>query len=236
MNEEKDNDNAVTTLTFGLFPDTNLKVGLFLSSPKAPQELTSQLAALDNATSSIGERYALLDATRIISLNHLGIAANSALVRLKNFRLMQEDEEEKISQDESKEQGDAKKRKARGIAIDTIICCGGSTNVQSVMKDFAFIPPPTTPPEEGTTYNYILLGYNCSSDDEFLKVAQDTGLTSSTSISTNDEMNSFFARERTMQETKDLMKVYKLTSFEVEMKSSSLEEAIMNRVATKFYI
>ena len=233
MNDEND-DCSVTTLTFGLFPDTNLKVGLFASASQTPQELTSQLSTLD----SVGERFALLDATRIISLNHVGIAANSALLRLKNFRLLQEEEEASSNTPaESKEGEEVKKRKRRGIATETIVCCGGSTNIQSVLKDFGFVPPPVNPPkEDGTiTNNYILLGYNCSSDEEFFKVAHDIGFTR-TAVSTKDDMNAFFSRKRSIQETKDLIKVYKLTTKEIEMNSSSLEKAIINRVASKFYI
>ena len=230
-------ENDVTTLTFGLFPNVNLKVCLFTSDSLTPKELTSKLSEINVKDASVsssetstaselqdlGDRFALLDATRVVSMDQVSIAANSALIRLKNFQLLQEDEQANTDRPSDNQ----RPRRGRGVALETIICCGGSTNTQSVLKDFAFAESNS---DSTVLYNYLFLGYNCESDEEFLEVAHSIGLKAP---SNQAEIDTFFSRFDSMEE-KALMKIYKLTSQEIAM--DSLEKAVLNRIASKFYV
>jgi hypothetical protein len=49
-----------------------------------------------------------------------------------------------------------------------------------------------------------------------------------------EDTHSFFARQRSNDQMSALMKAYKITKEEVEMRNSSLESATINRLATKY--
>lgn len=133
-----------------------------------------------------------------------------------------------------------KKRKRRGAALETILCAGGSTNVGSVLKDFAFDPNSVAAAavqqqqqQQQQTYDVLFLGYDCESDEEFLDVLSDVGLGAPV-----DEgvWNEYFARERDGKEMQEMAKMFKLSPEELTREDFSLEKAVLNRVATKYSV
>ena len=116
----------------------------------------------------------------------------------------------------------------------TVECAAGSTNVASILKDYAFDEHSKAAKENDTGYNIILLGFDVE-EEEYNNImeSQELGLGLDTPENEED-MKHFFARERSQEDKTALMKVYKITAPEVDMQG--MEKAILNRVATKFYI
>jgi hypothetical protein len=193
------------TLQFGLHPERLLNVSLHRKLKKNPHTISKMIASLTNDNH---KRFAIMDATRIISVDHIAIAANNALMRISDTD-------------------------NRGIALDTVICAAGSTNVMSVMKEYAFDQHSDAAKEENncTGYNVLLLAFDCKADGEILSLIEQLGLGEHDSL---EDTHSFFARQRSNDQMSALMKAYKITKEEVEMRNSSLESAIINRLATKY--
>jgi hypothetical protein len=190
------------TLHFGLHPDRHLNVSLHRNPKKNPHEISKMIASHDSH-----KRFAIMDATRIISINHVAIAANNALMRLSDTE-------------------------QRGIALDTVICAAGSTNVMSVMKDYAFDHQSDAAKKNSCDgYNVLLLAFDCKSDGEISNMIKVLGLGGHDSL---EDTHSFFSRQRSNDQISTLMKAYKITKEEVDMRHSSLERAIIHRVATKY--
>ena len=197
---------------FGIHPNRKLILTLHKKIHPNPHALTNIISSLPN--NSNYAHYAIMDAERIVSLNHITIAANNALMRLST--------NDKIT---------------RGAALDTIVCSAGSTNMGSIMKDYAFDQhsKAATSNEndvEGSSsgYNVLLLGFDIN-EDEYEQVMHEIGLKDP-----EDEksMHCYFERERGNDEITALIKVFKTTREEVEMQG--LEKAVLNRVASKFYL
>jgi hypothetical protein len=205
-------DGGVSTLTFGLFPERTLRVSLHFVN-----DVTPLLVASSSSTSSGGgDKFAICRANRVISLQHVAVAANAALLRRR--------------------QRDASVPNKQSAAMETILCLAGSTNTSSIFQDYTFVvnnhnnndtnnPPPTDKP-----CAILVLGFDCADTDEYHSFLQTTGLTKEPPTCPE----TYFERERTQDETNDLMKVYKLSKQEIDM--SSLEEAVLTRVATKYFI
>jgi len=189
---------------FGLYPNRKLFITLHKNIDTNPHHITKLLAALPK--NSTHDHYAIMDATRIVSLNHINIAATNALMRADKSR--------------------------RGAALETVVCAAGSTNVGSVLKDYAFDQHSTAASESdsGSTYSVILLGFDVK-EDEYETVMHDIGLNKP-----DDEENmiSFFERKRSKDDIVAMTKLFKTTKQEIEMQG--LERAVVNRVASKFYI
>ncbi len=213
----------ITSIQFALHPDVTLRVTLHRSIPINPHEVVNQLFQLPNNSNS--EKFAILDAKRITSLDQIAVAANSALLRQHQFQ---------------QKNGSC----GRGLALETILCCAGSTNTASVLRDYAFDKTSVAATQVGSRssgdddgddgcgkYDILCLGF-CSSDEEFEKVISMLKIGDAEST---EQVHTFFARVRD-EEKQELMKVYKITKEEVEMNGSSLEEAVNNRVAAKFYV
>eukprot|EP01083_Nonionella_stella_P206472 750970_1 len=157
-----------------------------------------------------------------MSLDHIAIAANTAMIRMSHY--------------ENTDNSD-KTTKNRGLALETVICAAGSTNVGSIMKDFAFDARSSaalslqngSPGDD--EYTVLLLSYDCS-EKEHLEIISQVDLTAPEKI---QDMIQYFDRERGQQEVTALMKVFKVTAQEVGREGSSLEKAVLNRVATKFF-
>lgn len=209
----------ITTIQFALHPTLTLRVTLHRSIPVNPHHVVNKLLDLPENTNS--EKFAIFDATRIISLDQIAVAANSALLRQFQFQ---------------QKNGAC----GRGLALETILCCAGSTNTGSVLKDYAFDKHSIAASQsEGTKeqshngkYNVLCIGF-CSSDEEFQEVVSTLGLSDP---EPTHLINEFLSRTRTDKEIQDLMKVYKITKDEVDMMGSSFEKAIYNRVAAKFHV
>ena len=209
----------ISTITFALHPNVSLRVSLHKSIPINPHQVVNQLLTLPGNTTT--EKFAILDANKIITMDQIAVAANTALLRRFQF--------------EQKNGGITTHR--RGIALDTILCCAGSTNTASVLKDYAFDQHSIAAKEVGTSssegvYDVFLLGY-CQSDEEFQDVIETLKLGVAES---NSGVEAYLARTRSEKEVNDLMKVYKITKDEVEMCGLSMDKAVINRIASKFYI
>jgi len=209
--EEK---NYVTTIEFALHPTVSLRVSLHKSIPTNPHNVVNQLFAIPNNSNS--EKFAIFDAQKVVSLEQIAIAANTALLRRFQF-----EQKNGISR--------------RGIALETILCCAGSTNTATVLRDYAFDQNSTAATKEGTgcngNYDVFCLGF-CESDEEFIKVISSVGLGKAANKS---DLDAHLSRKRNEQEMKDLMKAYKVTPAEVDFQGSSLEKGVANRVAAKFH-
>ena len=208
----------ITTIQFALHPTVTLRVTLHRSIHANPHQVVNKLLDLPENTNS--EKFAIFDATRIISLDQIAVAANSALLRQFQFQ---------------QKNGSC----GRGLALETILCCAGSTNTGSVLKDYAFDKHSIAASQSERTneshdekFDVLCIGY-CSSDQEFEDVVSTLGLSDP---EPTHQINEFLSRTRTDKEIQDLMKVYKITNQEVDTIGSSLEKAINNRVAAKFHV
>lgn len=77
-----------------------------------------------------------------------------------------------------------------------------------------------------------MLAYDCTSDSECMTIIKDAGLNSPASAA---DIEAYFKRKRVLEESKELIKIYKLTQEEIDMNDSSLEKSVLNRIGTKFY-
>ncbi len=96
------------------------------------------------------------------------------------------------------------------------------------MREYAFDQHSVAAKDEsnlGWGYDVLFLGF-CESDKEFKDIV--------TSMQENG-FEKYFSRNRNDKELADLMKIYKITKDEVEMCVSSLEKAVLKRVAAKFH-
>lgn len=219
----------IAAIEFGLFSSKKLLLSLHKLKPSPtslsenPHSIVQKLDCLPSNEKH--QRISLLDASRIISLDHISIAANTAMIRMSHH--------ENINGDRINKNGAINKR---GLALETVICAAGSTNVGSIMKDFAFDAKSNAAlslqnGSFGDEYNVLLLSYDCS-EKEHLETISQVGLTVPEKI---EDMIKYFDRKRGQQEVTALMKVFKVTAQEVGRDGSSLEKAVLNRVATKFY-
>ena len=209
--------DTVSKILFALYPEHNIRVALYhnVSDPFA----TAKLLQGHN-------RFILMDATNIISTSHIAIGAAVALQRRQDS-LMKENNKsyESIADDNLNDWSN--------ITKDVIVCMGGSTHVQSVLTEFAFEYIEESEIDPPRSYSAVALGVNFSSDEEFLSTAHNLGLPRAESILSR---NGFFSRMRSDVEMKNLARIYKLTNEELQLGNSSLENAILTRIATKFNI
>ena len=76
-------EENISTIDFALFPDQILRASLHLDVPY-PQRIAKETYSIQNNT--CGEKYALMNADTLISLQQVAIAANNAL--LKNINIV----------------------------------------------------------------------------------------------------------------------------------------------------
>uniref|UniRef100_A0A7S3PY61 Uncharacterized protein n=1 Tax=Chaetoceros debilis TaxID=122233 RepID=A0A7S3PY61_9STRA len=221
----------IAVIEFGLFSSKKLLVSLHKLKPSPtslsenPHSVVQKLDCLPSNEKH--QRISLVDASRIISLDHIAIAANTAMIRMSHY--------ENIDSNTPNNNNGAMNK--RGLALETVICAAGSTNVGSIMKDFAFDARSSAALSlqngslDDDEYTILLLSYDCS-EKEHLETISQVGLTAPEKI---QDMIQYFDRERGQQEVTALMKVFKVTAQEVSRDGSSLEKAVLNRVATKFY-
>lgn len=208
-----ENDASKATLSFQLFPNRNLQIQLL-------NDISDPYSKIPPSAN-----FALLNARRIVSIGHVAAAANHALIRNRNMTITAS---RGSGNDEAK--GDNKSKDVRGLALETIICAGGSSHVGNVLKDFGFQNEDScSNHDKNGTHSVIALGWDCTDAEmaEFIKSTIGEGAGSSAPLTQ-------LSRDRTDQELKDIMKAFKLTKEDIEMESSSLEHAVVTRIATKF--
>eukprot|EP00559_Dactyliosolen_fragilissimus_P006104 CAMPEP_0184867714 /NCGR_PEP_ID=MMETSP0580-20130426/27491_1 /TAXON_ID=1118495 /ORGANISM="Dactyliosolen fragilissimus" /LENGTH=143 /DNA_ID=CAMNT_0027368141 /DNA_START=232 /DNA_END=663 /DNA_ORIENTATION=- len=127
----------------------------------------------------------------------------------------------------------------KGIALDTIICAGGSSNVGSVLRDYAFESSTTNTSNNNANhknaekkYMVLAIGHNIS-NEEFISSCENIGIGK---FLPKDETLDYFSRQRNMNEKKSLMKAYKITKEELLLDDSSFENAVIARIASKFHV
>lgn len=110
------------------------------------------------------------------------------------------------------------------VAWDTVLQAASSSHLGHVMRDNAF-GDDSLPGVESATIIALAVGGTL---EDFQASLKEVGL------ETPKPITLYFNRQLTPKEIADFYKWYKLTSEEVAM--SSLEEAILTRVSTKFYV
>lgn len=293
-----DHDTEIATLSFGLHPGRTLRVSLHSNVTETDARDLAQRAikytacygCTSSATSTDDSsaagrgtrpgRFAIMDAARIASLSHVGVAANAALGRCARWdRDAERADAETAAAGAAggnndtggggSSRGSSSSRNRRGIGQELVVCAAGTSHAGYAVRDYGFQPEaaaggdnasnnnksnkkrkkqqqnqPTTPATTstctsnagGTTAHTILaIGFDCKNDREYQTFLSDVGLSiypSSNSVS----MEEYFHRERSEQELGRLMKAYKISQSEIDMDGSSLENAVLTRVATKFAV
>ena len=240
MAELKD---RIVHLKSGLFPDVNVFLTLHKNISTNPHILVQRLSSItvdtdtdsgtSTSTNGTHDHFAIMDASRIASIDHLAIAVNSALLRTNNA----------FASNSTNGNGSSPQMgQKRGRALDTIVCAGGSTNVGAVLKEFGFnessIAAEETKRETETQseYNVVLIGIGTTLEQYIETMTNDQIALASSQRQpeTIADMVAFFGRERSQTEVMQLIKMFKTTKEEVAMQG--LEKAIINRVAAKFFI
>ena len=200
-------------LSFDLFPNESLQIQL-LTNVSDPYSMSNDM------TSFPPSNFALLNAERIVSVGHIAAAANHALLRHQSFMIKN-----------SAAKNENKDTNVRGLAIETIICAGGSSHVGNVLRDFAFLEKYNNEGMESKSFTVIVLAWNCSEEKmtEYVNSIISRGNGSLAPLS-------YLSRERNEDELKDIIKNFKLTKEDIYTESSSLDLAIITRIATKFNI
>jgi len=211
-------------LSFGLFSSSTLRLRL-ISVPTSNENNTNPLSKLFQELDD--KRFSFLDAHRIIGISHVATAANLALMR----RSQREQKIESGSDDNKK-----------GIAFETVLCLAGSTHVGNILRDYAFQSSSNDKNNKNKNKNknnienttILVLGYDCTKSemDEFISNKILSSVDSSTELNQCQKFLSYLDRTRTEEEKKDIMKLFKLTKEEIDM--SSLEQAVVNKVGTKY--
>ena len=240
MTELKD---GIVHLKIGLFPDVNVFITLYKNISTNPHILVQRLSSItvdtdtdsgtSTSTNGTHDHFAIMDASRIASIDHLAIAVNSALLRTNNA----------IASNSTNGNGTSPQMgQKRGRALDTIVCAGGSTNVGAVLKDFGFnessiaAEEAKRETETQSEYNVVLIGIGTTLEQYIETMTNDQIALASSQRQpeTIADMVAFFGRERSQTEVMQLIKMFKTTKEEVAMQG--LEKAIINRVAAKFFI
>jgi hypothetical protein len=177
----------------------------------------------------LGNYFAIADASRILSLDHLSVAIHTALLRTYRRSLLDTDNS----------------NRGRGTALESIVCAAGTTHVASIQTDYAFLPTTKeignddknrSETDDGAAilYNVLLIGVNVSLD-AYRQVLLDDKAIGLASFPPEpfEKVMAYFSRPRTPEEISSLIKAFKTTREEVAMQG--LEKAILHRVASKFY-
>ena len=77
-------DASVINLKCGLFPGTNIFMSLFKDVSINPVSVNKTLSSIP--TNENYDHYAILNANRITSVEHIAVAINSSLMRFSAFR------------------------------------------------------------------------------------------------------------------------------------------------------
>lgn len=170
INSTVENNNNVESsikhyqslITFSLHPETTLHMHVITnlcdekeSNSNEPERMIENIKSYisknsnSNNNESYGERFAIMNSKRVVSVKHIAIAANIALMKHNK-----------------KQQHHQSNR--RGIALQTIVHAAGSTHLGTVLRDYAFTSTNDhkyTPSSDdsNTVDSIIVLGFNCQS-------------------------------------------------------------------------
>lgn len=240
--------SSVIKLTFALHPNRTLRLSLHANVSNAPVIASKALAYDRGDAQGVRGRFAIMNAGRIVSTTHMAVAANTALLRTYHRSGTGTTNEGTLSSSSSSSgrRNEQSTMTGRGIALETIICAAGTTHAGNALRDYAFqtndaATTTTNDNDPQTTvsscdssqahHTILALAYDCHDDYEYQTFLQSVGLSQPQMIP--DE---YFQRARTSEETQDLMKTYKFTKEEMSMDGSSLEQAVLSRVATKYFV
>lgn len=184
-------------------------------------------------------RFAIMDADRVVSLQHIAVAGNGALARCARW--------EAQGSDRQQQGGDgSNNNNRRGIGQETVICAAGTSHAGYALRDYGFfdVAPASETEQKNkqkqkqkqqqaevktSSFTILAIGFDCKDDAEYDKFLADMELGDD-----QPGMEDYFGRERSKQELAALLKSFKVSINEVEM--SSLEHAIITRIATKFVV
>ena len=228
--------DTTATLTFGLYPGRNLRcslhTGISESTCRALAERALNYDAADDKSATSFGRYAIMDADRVVSLQHIAVAGNIALARYARWE----------AQDVNATNNGNNNR--RGIGQETVVCAAGTSHSGYALRDTGFFDvAPASEPEKqkqmqqdakasASSFTIVVIGFDCEGDAEYEKFLADMGLDDEGRLN----MQQYFVRPRSKQELTGLLKAFKVSQNEVDMDGSSLEHAIITRIATKFVV
>jgi hypothetical protein len=228
--------DTIATLTFGLHPGRNLRCSLHAdiseSTCRALAERALNYDAADDKSASSFGRYAIMDADRVVSLQHIAVAGNIALARCARW----EAQDVNITNNSNNNR--------RGIGQEAVICAAGTSHTGYALRDYGFFDvAPASEPEKkqkqmqqdakarASSFTILAIGWDCEGDADYEKFLEDMGLADG-----RTDMRQYFGRPRSKQELAGLLKAFKVSQNEVDMDGSSLEHAIITRIATKFVV
>jgi len=212
-------------ILFSLHPEKTLQVALLkdVVNPVGVAEASAKFSHREGLVGDTG-RFAIIAANRIMSLDHISVAANSALFREigRKARYRSQTSDTGTSND-GKGQASGQKE-WRGIALDTVFAAAGSLNETTVLKEYGFKGKDLDTTNSNSVVVALCYDSSQAEMEEYLEIVGGT-LTPF----------SYFKRKRTDIEIKDLIKAFKLSPQEVDANNHKLMElAVINRVATKF--
>ena len=229
--------DTIATLTFGLYPGRNLRcslhTGISESTCRALAERALNYDAADDKSATSFGRYAIMDADRVVSLQHIAVAGNIALARYARW--------------EAQDVNITNNNNRRGIGQETVVCAAGTSHSGYALRDVGFFDvAPASESEKkqkqmqqdakasasASKFTILTIGFDCEGDAEYEKFLADMGLDDEGRLN----MQQYFVRPRSKQELTGLLKAFKVSQNEVDMDGSSLEHAIITRIATKFVV
>jgi hypothetical protein len=173
-----------------------------------------------------------MDADRVVSLQHIAVAGNIALARCARW----EAQDVNITNNSNNNR--------RGIGQEAVICAAGTSHTGYALRDYGFFDvAPASEPEKkqkqmqqdakarASSFTILAIGWDCEGDADYEKFLEDMGLADG-----RTDMRQYFGRPRSKQELAGLLKAFKVSQNEVDMDGSSLEHAIITRIATKFVV
>jgi len=186
-------------------------------------------------------RFAIMDADRVVSLRHVAAAGSIALSRWARWRRGAQKKSERGADDNDDR---------RGIGQETVICAAGTSHAGYALRDYGFLDvAPATETEKTqkqqqqqqqqqqqakttpSSFTILALGFDCENDAEYCRYLADLGLGEG-----RPDMDQYFGRQRSELELAALLKAFKISQNEVDMDGSSLEHAVITRIATKFVV
>jgi hypothetical protein len=199
------------TIEFGLFPGRLLRV-IHLETNTARKKDDDVL---------IDPRFTIIQAKWIISLNQVVAAATAALIR-EHHHLAADEE------DSSKDLPGGYKT-PRGIALDTVVCLGGSLNETSVLNSFRLAS------SSNASQSCLVFGFDCTEEEMENYIKSTLGGEDDTTITL--PLSNLYQPKNEI-ELKEIIKAYKIspTEWNSTQQHQLLEQSIINRIATKHIV
>lgn len=206
-------DASIIKLKCGLFPDTNIFLSFFKDASINSYQVNKTLSSVP--TNENYDHYAILNASRITSVEHIAVAINSSLMRFSAFK-----------------DSDTKQSNFRGRALDSVVCCAGTTHTGTAMKDYALSDETS---DNTGVYDIILIGIDITLEQFTNTLSSVNGFNSCLdTLVLRSDVADILGRERSAEEVTKIIKLYKTTKEEVAMQG--LAKAVINRVSSKYYV